>query len=74
MLKPRRLPSLPIPLAHPLEPGSRGVFVAPADVAFDHLGQLITEFVKKEDMRRRGVPSPDEWDAVEDPPVSSSGG
>ena len=28
---------------------------------------------KKEDMRRRGVPNPDEWDAVEDPPVSSSG-
>jgi hypothetical protein len=32
-----RLLSLPISLAHPLDPGSRGVFVASADVAFDDL-------------------------------------
>jgi hypothetical protein len=42
-LKSRRLPGLPVSLAHPLNPGSRGVFVAVADVAVHDLDQLIAD-------------------------------
>jgi hypothetical protein len=55
MLKPRRLPSLPISLAHPLDPGLRGVFVAAANVAFDHLSELVPKFVTQLLSTVRGV-------------------
>ena len=41
IVKPRRLAEFAITLPHPVHAGPRGVFVAPADVAIDHLCQLV---------------------------------
>jgi hypothetical protein len=42
-LEPRRFPDCPVSFAHPLDAGARCLFVAPTDIAVDHLRQLVTE-------------------------------